>query len=255
MKLRIRLLLASLLLDSVSAHAAPLRIVTEAWPPFIFAEKGEVKGADKEVADHILSRLGYQVSWRLTPWRRALRDVESGEADAILDIGPHQNYLTTFLFTTEPMSSHETMLFHDRRRPFAFRSLSDLAGLVIGVSPGYLYNNDEFISSEAFFREPAPTFEANMQKLVRGRIDMVAMSKPVGLYTSDALGISHQIRYHPMPLSQSDFFLAFTKAAGWAETAAEFSEALKVFKTTEQYQRILEKYRLESLNGTLTLAR
>lgn len=253
MMMRTSVFLVSLLF-AATCSAAPLRIVTEAWPPFIYAEEGEIKGADKEITDHLLTQLGYQVSWRLTPWRRALRDVESGDADAILDIAPHPNYLATFLFTEEPLSSHETMLFHDRRRPFAFRSLDDLTGLVIGVSPGYLYNNDEFISSQAFFREPAPSFEANLQKLVRGRVDMVAMSRPVGLYTSEALGLSHQIRYHPLPLSHSEFYLAFHQHPRWEETAKAYSAALKTFKTSKEYQRILHKYRLENLNGKLTLS-
>lgn len=253
MKLQAVLLLSSLLMVTATLYARPLHIVTEEWPPFIYLEDGEIRGADKEVTDHLLSELGYQVTWQLKPWRRVLREVASGEADAVLDIAPHPNYLETFLFTSEPLSSHETMLFHDKQRPYAFRSLEDLEGLVIGVSPGYLYNNDAFISSDAFFREPAPTFAANLQKLVRGRIDMAAMSHPVALYTSRALGISERISYHPQPLSQSDFFLAFHRAAHWEEPARAFSAALKAFKTTEEYQEILRSYQLENVDGKLTL--
>lgn len=253
MTLRTCVLLVSLLFATGSG-AEPLRIVTEAWPPFIYEEEGEIKGADKDIAEYLLSQLGYQVTWELKPWRRALRDVEKGDADAILDIAPHPNYLATFLFTDEPLSSHETMLFYDRRRPFSFRNLDDLTGLVIGVSPGYLYNNDAFISSDAFFREPAPSFEANLQKLVRGRVDMVAMSQPVGLHTSEALGLSHHILYHPLALSQSDFYLAFHQHPRWRELAQTFSEALRVFKTSDEYPRILRQYRLTDLNGKLTLS-
>lgn len=253
MKLHIWLLLPSLVLNTVVA-ADSLRIASEEWPPFIYAENGEIKGADKEITEHLLRQLGYQVEWNLKPWRRVLRDVEEGSADAILDIAPHPRHLDTYLFTTEPLSTHDTMLFHDLRRPYAFRNLDDLTGLIIGVSPGYLYNNDRFVTSDAFFREPAPTFEANMQKLVRGRIDMVAMSRPVGLYTSRALGISHRISYHPEPLSHSDFYLAFHRSPVWEEPARAFSQVLKAFKTTEEYKQILHRYRLESIDGKLTLS-
>ena len=69
MMMRTSVFLVSLLF-AATGSAAPLRIVTEAWPPFIYAEEGEIKGADKEITDHLLTQLGYQVSWRLTPWRR-----------------------------------------------------------------------------------------------------------------------------------------------------------------------------------------
>lgn len=253
MKLRTALFLASLLLSTPS-WAQPLRIVTEEWPPFIYAEDGVIKGADKEITEHLLSQLGYEVKWKLKPWRRALRDVEQGEADAILDIAPHPSHKATLLFTSEPLSSHETVLFHARGRPFTFSNLEDLTGLVIGVSPGYLYNHHLFVTSDAFFREPAPTFEANMQKLVRGRVDLVAMSRPVGLYTSQALGIDHLVDYHPTALSHSDFFLAFHRAPRWETAADAFSEALRAFKTSAKYNQTLAKYRLENTNGKLSLA-
>ncbi|WP_339842371.1 transporter substrate-binding domain-containing protein [uncultured Halopseudomonas sp.] len=252
MRLQTCVFLASLIAAS-SPLADSLRIVTEEWPPFIYAEAGVIKGADKDISEHLLKQMGYEVEWKLKPWRRVLRDVAKGEADAILDIAPHPDYTANYLFTAEPLSTHETVLFHDRRRPHAFQSLTDLSGLVIGVSPGYLYNNDAFISSDAFYREPAPSFEANLQKLVRGRVDMVAMSRPVGLYTSHALGLTEQVAYHPEPLSQSDFYLAFHQAPQWQEPAQTFSVALKAFKKTEEYQRILHRYRLENQDGKLTL--
>lgn len=238
----------------MNVQATPIHIVSENWPPFIYSEQGEIKGADKEITDYVLSQLGYQATWDLMPWRRVLRDVATGAADAILDIAPHENYQDSYLFTGEPLSSHETVLFYDLRRPFAFNDLSDLNELVIGVSPGYLYNNAEFIHSEAFFRESAPSFEANFQKLLRGRVDMVAMSRPVGLYTSRAMGIENQIGFHSNPLSRRDFYLAFHRGEKWLELSEQFSEALRQFKTTDRYREILHKYGLELQGGSLGLA-
>jgi polar amino acid transport system substrate-binding protein len=252
MKLKTLLLLPSLLLGNWT-WAEPLRIVSEEWPPFVYAENGHIKGADKDVTEHLLSQLGYQVEWSLMPWRRVLREVEDGSADAILDIAPHPTHLKTYLFTDEPLSSHETMLFYAVDRPLAFQNINDLTGLVIGVSPGYLYNNHRFITSDAFRRETAPTFEANLRKLVRGRVDLVAMSHPVGVYTSRALGINHRVGYHTTPLSHSEFFLVFNRTSTWEEPARAFSQALKAFKKTDEYSHILRKYDLQSVDGKLTL--
>jgi polar amino acid transport system substrate-binding protein len=253
MKLKTVLLLSSLLLGSW-VNAEPLRIVSEEWPPFIYAENGHIKGADKDVTEYLLSQLGYQVEWSLMPWRRVLREAEDGSADAILDIAPHPIHLKTYLFTDEPLSSHETMLFYAMDRPLAYRNIDDLSGLVVGVSPGYLYNNHRFVTSDTFRREPAPTFEANLQKLVRGRVDLVALSRPVGVYTSRALGIDHRVSYHPIPLSHSEFYLAFNRTSTWEEPARAFSKALKAFKKTDAYSHILRQYHLESVDGKLTLA-
>ena len=54
MMMRTSVFLVSLLF-AATGSAAPLRIVTEAWPPFIYAEEGEIKGADKEITDRQLA--------------------------------------------------------------------------------------------------------------------------------------------------------------------------------------------------------
>lgn len=238
----------------LNVQAGSVHIVSEDWPPFIYSEQGVIKGADKDITEYLLTQLGYTVTWELMPWRRVLLDVRTGTADAILDIVPHQDHQRTYLFTSEPLSSHHTVLFHDLRRPFLFNRLSDLDGLVIGVSPGYLYNNAAFVESDAFFREPAPSFAANLKKLLRGRLDMVAMSRPVGMYTSRALGIENQIGFHHHPLSSSDFYLAFHRAEKWQAVSEAFSLALREFKKTPRYDQILQQYQLESHGGVLSLS-
>tara|TARA_R110002020_G_scaffold36766_7_gene110557 strand:+ start:1430 stop:2152 length:723 start_codon:yes stop_codon:yes gene_type:complete len=237
----------------MNVQAKSVHIVSEDWPPFIYTEQGQIKGADKDITEHVLNQLGYQATWNLMPWRRVLHNVATGAADAILDIAPHKDHQNSYLFTSEPLSRHETVLFHELRRPFAFTQLNDLDGLIIGVSPGYLYNNAEFIGSDAFFREPAPSFEANLKKLLRGRVDMVAMSRPVGIYTSRLLGIENQVGFHSQALSSSDFYLVFHRTEKWRVPAEQFSQALRQFKKTERYREILEEYGLESRDGFLNL--
>ena len=230
--------------------AAPLRIVSEEWPPYIFAKDGEIKGSDKEVADILLKQLGYQVSWELMPWRRALHTVQTGAADAVLDISPDAKRLEHFIFPDEPFSTNVTVLFYVSSRPFPFERLEDLRGLTIGVSPGYHYNNEEFMTADYFTREPAPTFESNLLKLVHGRIDMVVISRPAGIHTSKRLGIDDQVSYHSTPLSKGDYFLAFRRAPEFERLGEEFGQALRDFKQTDEYASIQHKYGL-GLDGQI----
>lgn len=230
------------LMFSSGSLADSLRVVSEAWAPYVFKRDGRYVGVDLEVTERVLRALGHEVVWDLLPWKRAVRTVERGHAQAILDIVPTPQRTETLIFTDEPLSTTDTVLFYHRDRPHSFESLSDLNGLVIGVSPGYTYSSTAFIESTGFRREPAPSFEANLLKLIRGRLDMVAMDRRVGLYLAQELRIADQLRYSETPLSSGRLYLAFHRSEAMAEIADAFGPALREFKQTEEYAAILKRY-------------
>lgn len=235
-------LLMLCLLHSPTLLADSLRVVSEAWPPYVFEEDGRHLGVDLEVAEQVLQGLGHEVTWELLPWKRALHTVTLGRAQAILDIVPNPERVETFIFPDEPLSTNDTVLFFHRDRPHHFETLADLAGLKIGVSPGYTYGSPEFMAATGFVRESAPTFEANLSKLVRGRLDMVAMDRRVGLYMAQELGVADQLEYHPSTLASGQLYLAFHRSDALAPLADAFGPALRAFKQTPEYAAILARY-------------
>lgn len=235
-------LLTLCLLHSPAVLADSLRVVSEAWPPYVFEQDGKVLGADVEVADHVLRQLGHQTRWELMPWKRALRTVERGKADAILDLSLNEERRDTYLFPSEPLSTSDTVLFYHRDRPHTFEDIDDLTGLTIGISPGYAYANEAFMQAEHFIREPGPTLEANMRKLLRGRLDMVLMNRSVGLFIAHQLGADEQIVHHSNTISSGELYLAFHRSDALAPIAAAFGPALQAFKQTPEYAAILARY-------------
>jgi polar amino acid transport system substrate-binding protein len=242
MKLTAPLLLA-LALFTGGLRAEPITVVTEPWPPYVFLQDGQLRGADYEVSQQLLSGLGYQPEWRLMPWKRAQHDVLAGHADAILDIGINPERQTQYHYPGEPLSTSESVLFYRSSQPFPFTKLDDLRGRRIGVSAGYSYGNQAFLEADYLSREPCPSIEACLLMLQRGRIDMALINRSVGRYTLKLLGIS-DITHHTEPLSGGPVYLAFARRPELADLANRFADALRAFKQTANYQQILRTYGL-----------
>ena len=243
-----RQIIATLLLWGLSlcAQAKTLRLVTEAWPPYVFEQEGQPAGLDYEVTREVLKRLNVDLQLQFMPWKRCLLAMDQGLADGILDIFRKPEREAHMQFVDEPLSDIEFVLFFARSRPFPFRDLADLHGRVIGTSPGYWYHNDAFQTSSAFILEEAPTHEANFGKLVRHRIDLVVNDRRTGLMLSQQMGLETEIGYNATVLGRDRLFLALRKTPELRQMAGAFARELRRFKTEPSYQRLRQRY-LESL--------
>lgn len=224
------------------AHAGPLRIVTDPWAPYVFVENGQARGLDYDASVEVFKRLGVEVHWDFMPWKRCLIEMENGQADAVLDIFMTEERRPRLHFADEPLSSAEFVLFYDRARPYPFNRLTDLQGLKVGTSPGYWYSDSDFRTSELFTREPAPSHEANLGKLVRDRVDLVVNDRRAGLWLAQHLGLAEQVAHHPRPVGEDPLYLAFRRPPELGELAQRFAEELRRFKREPAYATLQARY-------------
>lgn len=236
------LLTLALALLAAPLKAEPLIIVSEPWPPYVFAENNVMRGVDYEVSDRLLRELGYQPEWRMMPWKRALHEVREGHADAILDVGINDQRRQEYHYPSEPLSHSETVLFYRKARPFPFTGIADLSGLRIGISAGYSYGNAEFKAADNFERWPCPSIETCLLMLEHGRIDMLPINRRVGLYSIRQLALNNLIAHHQTALSSGELYLAFARRPALAELADRFGDALQQFKQSDDYQQLLQQY-------------
>ena len=239
-----RQIIATLLLCclALTARAEPLRIVTEAWAPYVYEENGQPTGLDYEISAEVLRRLGVEVEWQFLPWKRCLLAFEQGQADGILDIFRIPEREANMLFVEEPLSEIEFVLFYSRSRPYPYRKLDDLRDLLIGTSPGYWYNDQAFRDSRLFSREEAPSHEANLGKLVRQRVDLVINDRRAGLYLASRLGLGGQLGYNRKALGEDRLYLALRRTPQLAQLAERFSTELRRFKGEAAYARLQARY-------------
>ncbi|MEO4046816.1 transporter substrate-binding domain-containing protein [Pseudomonas sp. CAU 1711] len=238
-----RQIIAALLCGlALAARAEPLRLVTEAWAPYVYQDNGQPSGLDYEISVEVLRRLGVEAQWQFLPWKRCLLALEQGQADGILDIFRTPQREAHMLFVEEPLSQVEFVLFFASNRPYPYRKLEDLRDLLIGTSPGYWYNDQAFRDSQLFSREEAPSHEANLGKLVRQRVDLVLNDRRAGLYLAARMGLGSQLGYNPKVVGEDRLYLALRRTPEMAELAGRFALELRRFKQEQAYARLQARY-------------
>lgn len=239
-----RQIIAILLLSccTFAARSETLRLVTDAWAPYVYEENGQPAGLDYEITREVLHRLGVELDLQFLPWKRCLLALEQGHADGILDIFHLPEREAGMLFVEEPLSEVDLVLFYASNRPHPYTNLEDLRDLVIGVSPGYWYNDEHFRNSTLFSREEAPTHEANLGKLVRHRVDLVINDRRAGLYLSAQLGLRDQVDYNRTTVGHDRLYLALRHDPKLAHLAEEFAAELRRFKREPAYAHLQRHY-------------
>lgn len=226
---------------SFTAYGEKLRIVTEPWAPYVYNDKGSMRGLDYEATVIVFQRLGVEVEWQFLPWKRCLAMLDQGHADGALDIFHSHERDALLLYPSEPLSAVEFVLFYANDRPHPAQTLEDLRGLTVGTSPGYLYG-EAFSESSLFDREPAPSHEANFGKLSLGRIDLVITDRRVGQHVIKSMGLEGKVSQAPLVVSRQPQFLAVRRGAGMDLLVQRFAAELKRFKQEPAYAALSAKY-------------
>ena len=225
-----------------------LTLLAEVWPPYMMLDdRGEPVGADLDLARAVLLQLGYRTEVKVLPWKRAVKQAQLKEGDAVLDIFYVETRQSWLHYPEEPLSQSGEVLFYPAARPVQLARISDLQGLRIGTQADYAYSK-AFLTDPGVIRMPM-TGEGNAVKqlhlMMAGRLDGVVLNERVGRYLLHTQGLQDQVRNHLFPLTDDDRnFLAFTHKPGHDQLAIRFSEALKLFKQTPAYQTLLARYHL-----------
>jgi polar amino acid transport system substrate-binding protein len=153
-------------------------LLDEAYPPYSYRTGEEVTGIYADILRAAEPRLrGYRLKLEPQPWRRALAEVEAGRALAV--VPPY------YRPQERPwMAPYSVALLEERVVVFCHRQVfakgprkrwpDDYQGLRFGNNPGYLSADQPFwqaVRRGLILIEEAPGNRANLQKLLRQRID------------------------------------------------------------------------------------
>jgi polar amino acid transport system substrate-binding protein len=159
------------------AADSELLAVTEPWPPYM-GPKLDNQGFLPEVLKASLKRENYPVTVKFWPWARVINGVKTGKAAIILGVY-HTQEREDFLLYSQPIMAHQEVLFRKKSdKKITYQVLSDLKPYTIGVVRGTAHAK-AFDEATFLKKKAVAKLEQNIEKLMKGRIDLMAGPKDV----------------------------------------------------------------------------
>jgi len=226
----------------------PARLVCDVWPPYQYKAEGRITGFSAEMVRAVYERLGTPISSMETfPWKRALEILESGNAEGLFSVNKTRDRGIFARFPDEPLFEAPWIIWTKRESPI--RTLEDLKDKSIGVVIGYSYTPDfwEFIQTHCKV-EQVTTDDINLQKLASERLDAVVAEYGNGLHLIRKLKLRGITPRRDIVIKNDGLYIMFNRQNVSEGFVQRFSEALKAFKGTPEYEALRRQYFEESEN-------
>ncbi len=225
------------------------------WKPFTYLDENDsLTGIDVEIVHHILSLAGYAISYQESSWARQLKWIEDGTIQ-ITASAMITSEREAYAYFSDPYYKESYILFvrQGESRNYDITSLQDIVGssFRLGVMRGSLYG-DEFVrlmEDPEFSRqvEEVTTDEQNHDKLLTHRLDGFIQEASRMSTEGKQSGISEQVE--PLFVIEENYLhFMFSKKSVHPEFVAMFNEGLRKIRTDGTYQRLFEKYGLDTFN-------
>ncbi len=228
--------------NAAAGQARTLEVVYTAWFPYTGTVNGTAAGLEVEILRGTLQDMGIAASFSELPWKRCLAKLAAGEADLLVSLLRTPEREEFAAFPQEHISLSRTVLFTAADSPFRYAGdLKSLAGRKIGVIMGFSYGG-AFDSADFLDKDPAVDVDTLIRRVVSGHDDLAAENEYVTRAAAKRLGVSDRLRFLEPPIHEQKLYVGFSRAAGRAGLAAEFSAALARFKGGPRYRDILRKY-------------
>lgn len=222
-----------------------LNIATEEWPPYVYNQDGEIAGFSIDILTSVFTEMGVTVTYNQYPWKRAVRSVFSGAADALFHSSKNEEREQYCYYPEEELTQSRYVFFirqEDVGR-LKFDSFDDLIGSDVGITQGYSYTAEllDFLYANGLVVSTVSD-ESNLRMLAKKRTDYFPTDMLNGLYLVKESGLQDQLTCLPKPIFEKPYFIIFNKQNVSLEFVERFSRTLAEFKQTEEFRQIEAKY-------------
>ncbi len=235
-----------------SAHSetTPIVISDNNWKPWYFSGVTEGKsGFAKDVIGFCASRTEFAPTFRLFPIERMKAMMKRGRMEgAIFSFKPHRK--SFLVYSNEPIFRESYVPFVRADSGTTIKKIEDFNNLRLGHLHGLTYSPEFFtyIQKRRDNRtlDVTTSNDANIQKLVAGKIDVFVDTIGSIRWRAAELGVSNQITDAGYVVRSADYFFALSRASRVIEDKvsfiAQFDKCVRNLKQTNRYSRIAAKY-------------
>ena len=181
------------------AAGAPLRLVTDPQPPESLPP-GHPLGAGIDidiVRQALVEAGGPALDVVYLPWRRALAELETGQADLAPGVRRTPERERFLAFSRPYGTPVRHLVVSGRGVTRAVRQLDDLRGLRVGVVRGYAYP-PALLAAAGDSMVPVNDKKALLRMVAAGRFDAALINSSTGVWMLQELGLRESVRVHPL---------------------------------------------------------
>jgi two-component system sensor histidine kinase EvgS len=207
------------------------------YPPYEFLENETPSGFNVELLKVASNLAGYNAVFRLTPWDKALMDLESGEIDAITGVYYSEERSQKFDFSLPYILVSSAVFVPDDSDA---DDLKDLEGLRIGVQNKDIMHDYVLSNYKTAVIKTADDPVDALRLLEKKEVDAVLLSSKIqGAYYLHENKIEN-IRYFNTGLPSHQYCFAVKK--GNRKLIEKLNESLFILKTNGTYNKLYEKW-------------
>jgi polar amino acid transport system substrate-binding protein len=193
-----------LILIFVTAPATAKETVTVGlldlnYSPYQKIEKNRAIGSDADIVREAFSRFQhYNFKYWLLPFKRAVKDIVSGEVDVSVGLVP-STYDEHVLFTDIPLHISEYKLTVLKGNEFDYRSMEDLVNKRLSLiqAPSINAKLDEYFAAGKLSIFRSKSAETQLKMLTLGRVDALVGNTEVTANTAKEMGLEDKIAFLP----------------------------------------------------------
>lgn len=236
---------------SAAAQADDIVIAADPWCPYNCAPESDRPGYMVEIAAKAFSGAGHKLTYKTTPWARALAEVNSGKIAGVFGASPEE--AKDLIYPKQPFGQSRNALVVPSASPFVWRSIESLDPIALGIIQDYSYGEplDSYIKAHTgnpsriqSIGGDAP-LQANLRKLIAGRIGATVDDANVLAYTIANGKLTDALRLVEPGDTPSPLFIGFSpKIAKAADYAALLDRTLQDLRASGELTKILARYNL-----------
>ncbi|MDH4871040.1 transporter substrate-binding domain-containing protein [Pseudomonas sp. BN515] len=250
MRRRCGFALFALLLATASAYAETLRMAADVWPPFTDARLPG-NGLAAELVSTALKRAGHRPEYVEVPWARALRGVQVGDYDLIVNAW-YSDERARFGQFSQPYLTNRILFLKRKGSDVDFRTPADLKRYSIAVVRGYSYL-PSFDADTSLNKVAVKGFQMAARMLAAGRVQLTLEDDLVARYYlgRELAGVRDQLEFLPRPLSENGLHILVRRShPRHQQLVDEFNRAMQAMRDDGTYQAIFARHGLPAPERT-----
>jgi len=219
------------------------------YPPFTFEKDGEMVGIDNEVMYEIEKRMNVEINMIYVPWKRLLKTLEWGTADAGFALFYTDERAKYALYADiEPIHGGSFYLYVRKGDEFKFKNIPDLYNKKIGLQASFSVSEefDQAVKAKKIGIQKALSNANNIDMLLAHRMDVFIGHEIVTSYNALEMGVLDKITKLPLPISEKNAYLVLSKSSKTFKNKSELldkiNQALISMKADGSHQKIVNKY-------------